>query len=165
MSLDCCGIRLYGSYINHWIYIFTVQWQAPQDNWWLCQQQVLFRNIFLNTSFSVRGCLKVSGILLLELPSQVLMLELVWFGLVWFGWHINLCRIFNLKFFSYIYLIYDFQTHFIDNIFKQSWAIFSLNFKQFSLVSVQVYFTHSSISSNSVYRKYTVFCLHIYSFV
>ena len=38
------------------------------------------------------------------------------FGLVL--WHINHCNLFSAKSFLYIYIKYDFQTHFVDNIFK-----------------------------------------------
>ena len=47
--------------------------------------------------------------------------DLVWLGL----WHINHCRLFNAKYFLYIYIKYMLSNHFVNNIFKQTRTHFS----------------------------------------
>ena len=57
------------------------------------------------------------------LPIASMHCNTVEYGLVL--WHINHCRLFNTQsFFIHIYRIYDFKTHFVDNIFKRAWTHF-----------------------------------------
>ena len=77
-------------------------------------------------------------ILSFHLVLIICLLTMKLFGFVL--WHINNYRLFKAKTFLYIYQIYDFWRHFLDNIFKRARAhFFLLTVKWFHLfLSMQI---------------------------
>ena len=74
---------------------------------------------------------------------------MIWF--VWVLWYINYSRLFNAKscLNMHIEYIYDLSAHFVDDIVKQSWALFckQLNIFNYCYITVTI--------------QISVICLHI----